>query len=192
MPTMTADEDLEQQLPHARTQLNRALSDLIAAYQQLEATEPPPNAGRATPKSRPPMQLDTLSLTREIDAEVRQWNPHLNGTTLWRLHNLLAQKWRPQDVQHLNDLTARADHYTQRIDKLLNPHNWHITAKCPVCQAERITRNRNPNEPGIRQPALQITEHGCQCQNCGTLWTPDYYVHLARVLECPLPEGVLE
>jgi hypothetical protein len=45
----------------------------------------------------------------------------------------------------------------------------------------------------VRVPALQIVaDRGCTCQVCYHVWPPDLYTHLARVLGCGLPQGVLE
>ncbi|WP_424712782.1 DUF7340 domain-containing protein [Mycobacteroides abscessus] len=65
------------------------------------------------------------------------------------------------------------------------------SAPCPACQKRWVYRRDSSGE-NVRQPALQLTAQGCSCQACRYTWDPSYFVHLARVLECPLPEGVLE
>lgn len=63
-----------------------------------------------------------------------------------------------------------------------------------LATGEQLGKLHNRMSAGerVRQPALRIGEHGCQCGQCGQVWAPQYFAHLANVLGYELPEGVLE
>lgn len=189
--SVTAQTGPDGALKPARTKLNTAVSNLIERWNQLLDMQPEQTPTRTTPKSKPPMRLDELSITEEIRTNINQIQPG-PGDVIAKLYQIRAQTWRPQDVNHIETITHRFERWVERIDNLLNPHHWHIATPCPACNASFVHRNDTTTDQPARQPALQIGKHGCECMNCHTLWGPNLYQHLARVLGCPLPEGVLE
>jgi hypothetical protein len=146
-------------------------------------------------KSRPPLWLNALKVLQEIDLALEVWQPAFTGVpaTVGRMHWLLQRKWRPQDVERIKQLTANLREWVADIDQLLNPPRVStIAAPCPACGVETVSRRDDMGE-NVRVPALQIvTEKGCTCQACRYTWTPEYYLHLCRVLGFDLPSGVLE
>lgn len=179
-------------LKPARTKLNDTITTLLRLWDQLDHIEPTQNQTRAAPKSKPPMWLDTISITQEISSKVRQWEPAPGHTTTARLRLIRKRRWRPQDVDDpITPMTRQLENWAKRLNDLINPHKMHIAAPCPACNTQTVHR-KDPAGQIVQQPALQIREHGCECMNCHYIWTPDRYQLLAAVLGCPLPEGVLE
>jgi hypothetical protein len=178
-------------LKPARTKLRHTINALLEQWHQLlQATPSQDTTSRSVPKSKPPMWIDAISLIEEISQGIAniQPTPH---TTVGRLKELRRNRWRPQDVDHIEQITKLLDNYTKRIDQLINPHRMHIAAPCPACNTLTVYRKDHTGEP-VRQPALQIGPYGCECMNCHHTWGPGLYQHLANVLGCPKPEGVLE
>jgi len=188
-------------------------------YEQLTDAVPGQHQGRTgTQKSQPPIWCDAADLLTQIRKTIRQWHPDPITQTTWHLgartittrlppgHDLTLRRlgllttytWRPQDTPHLTQWTNQIHSWTKKIETLFTEtHTKHLPAPCPACNTKTIYRTDNAGER-IRQPALQIisnpdrTYRGCQCQNCGHTWEPQYFPHLARVLGYELPEGVLE
>ena len=66
-----------------------------------------------------------------------------------------------------------------------------LSAPCPAYSATSVFRRDSAGER-VRMPALQIiTNLGCTCQACRYTWSPEYYLHLARVLGLDAPAGVI-
>ncbi|EUA18451.1 putative phage protein [Mycobacterium xenopi 3993] len=61
----------------------------------------------------------------------------------------------------------------------------------PGMRKKTVYRRDNAGDL-VRQPALQITTQGCVCQHCRTVWGPERFMLLAKVLGYDLPPGVLE
>lgn len=188
-------------------------------YHQLAEAVPGQFLGRTgTQRSQPPMWVDAADLLTEIRKTVRAWHPdplihtafHLGARainvrlepghdlTLRRLGLLTEYRWRPQDTPLLTRWANQIQTWTHRIETLFTEHHTkHLCAPCPACNTKTVYRQDTAGER-VRQPALQITTNpdgtyrGCQCQNCGHTWAPEYFSHLARVLGYELPEGVLE
>ncbi|MDO3096770.1 DUF7341 domain-containing protein [Mycobacteroides abscessus] len=155
-------------------------------------------------KSQPPIWTDAFDLRNEIDVQVKTWQPDpgvFDGDltrpptpeTVRRLRILESLKtWRPQDTKTLDGYSNSIENWCNRINHLLNPEPVKtVSAPCPACQKRWVYRRDSSGE-NVRQPALQLTAQGCSCQACHYTWGPQYFMHLAAVLECPLPEGVLE
>lgn len=178
-------------LKPARTKLNTAVSNLIERWEQLLDVQPERTNTGSAPKSNPPVWIDGMSLTEEIRTAINQIEPG-PGSVIGKLYQIRDRHWRPQDVADIADITRRLERWVERIDALVDPHHWHIATPCPACGESFVHRNDTTTDQPARQPTLQIGKHGCECMNCHTLWGPNLYEHLARVLGCPLPEGVLE
>ena len=71
------------------------------------------------------------------------------------------------------------------------PPRLSLAMPCPECGTRTVYR---PDSGGdvVRQPALAISDEGCRCQHCRTLWPPESYRLLAKVLQLPDPEGVVD
>lgn len=166
---------------HARLS---ALADSVAGQQG--------NGGRLAAKSLPPLWLPAVSLVQEIETTVSLW-PHASGTTtVDRLASLSAAPFGPPATDMLAQLTRILKSWASDIDALLEPESVKtVSAACPACGATHVYRRDDGGET-VRKPALQIvTSKGCTCLACRASWGPHLYQHLAKVLECPTPEGVV-
>lgn len=154
-------------------------------------------------KSQPPIWTDAFDLRNKIDVRVKEWqrDPGVydgdltqppTPETVRRLRILESLQWRPQDAKALEGYGSDLERWCEEIKHLLNPEPVKtVSAPCPACQKRWVYRKDSAGE-NVRQPALQLTAQGCVCQACRYEWGPQYFMHLAAVLECPLPEGVLE
>jgi hypothetical protein len=155
-------------------------------------------------RSLPLVWVDAVDKLNGMDAELRAWErsdlPSLHiqpdnppADVAGRVRELGGRAWRPQDVARIEQITARLTAWAADIATMLDPpRRITVPAACPVCDAT-TTHRRDKSGELVRVPALTIVaELGCTCAACGAHWTPDLYRHLARVLECPVPAGVLE
>ena len=210
---MSAPQPAEDgNLPAARRDLDNAIHQLIeprstihnnqivtapSLYMQLwDAVSGENNngggAGGGT-KSRPPFWTDAFDLCNEIDQAVEAWQPAYTGVppTIGRLKWLQDRKWRPQDVHSINQIIQAVTEWAAGITELMNPTpKWTLPNPCPACGKAVVYRKDGAGEQ-VRQPALQLGPNGCHCLHCRTLWAPDKFVFLARVLG-NLPDNVLE
>ncbi len=202
-PTTNEDGQLQPaltDLTHAIHQLTAPIPDYTdgqlrytdSLYQQLTNAVPGQFLGRTgTPRSQPPLWIDAVDLLARIDTQTRTWCPEGNDTPQ-RLQTLTGRPWRPQDVNLLTTYSQQIRAWTKTITNLLtDQHTKHIPAPCPACNTTTIHRPDNAGDI-VRQPALQITTHGCECQNCHTTWGPEKFLFLARLLGFDMPAGVLE
>lgn len=106
---------------------------------------------------------------------------------------LRARPWGPEDIARIGKIRDAITSWTKRITALLEPEPVKfVAAACPACGTDIVYRNDSAGER-VRQPALKlVTGTGCTCQNCGTHWGPQLYLHLCRVLGFDMPAGVLE
>lgn len=144
-------------------------------------------------KSRPPFWLDAFDLINEIDTAAEAWQPAYDGVppTVGRLRHLQARKWRPQDTRLIEQYAAAIQAWALSITELMNPTpKWTLPNPCPACGKHVVYRKDSAGET-VRQPALQLGPNGCHCHACHTVWAPDKFVFLARVLGS-LPDNVLE
>lgn len=211
---------IEADLPAARRDLRNAIAALIdhttthiegrthfgdSLYQQLSDNLTTPQAAttRRHAASQPPIWVDASDLLHEIDTAVSVWQPDpgiFDGDlsqeptpeTVRRLRILDGQKWRPQDVRAIDQMTRILKAWAEDIRELLDP-TPHMTLPnpCPACNTSIVYRQDSAGET-VRQPALRIGPHGCVCQKCRTTWDPAHFVHLSRVLGYDMPAGVLE
>lgn len=175
-------------------------------YVQLEESVPGEKQhGTGISRSEPPLWTDAVDLLNVIKAQVSAWEPHwpLQLPSMWpwayddeyptilRLRILNQRRWRPQDTRTVDSYAATIVGWVKQISDLLNPApHWHLPNPCPACNTRWVYRMSAGER--VRQPALRIGEHGCQCGQCGQVWAPQYFAHLANVLGYELPEGVLE
>lgn len=155
------------------------------------AARPGERAGRFHAASTPPVFVDALQLRTEIDDTIRQFDP-AGTTTLDRLRRIASGRWRPQDAERLEQLTADLERWTAAIKALLDPvHIKTFSAACPACNATTSYRTNGTGER-VRQPALQlIASIGCRCMNCDAFWPPEKFLFLASVLGMATPTGVI-
>ena len=174
-------------------------------YQQLLDYTPggAGHRGASVARSVPPIAVDAITIRDTIDRTVRQWQPDA-GTfdgnladradtpeTVRRLHLLADHGWTPDDVPTLDTMTAKLTVWAQKIDDLLDPpRRWTLPSPCPACNTATVYRQDSAGET-VRQPALQIGTHGCECMECRTFWDPTHFAFLARTLGT-MPDGVLE
>jgi hypothetical protein len=194
----------------ARTKLARAVQRLTAPrnahfldnvriapslYTQLVSDLAGTQGDTRTPaKSLPPLWIDACQLIVDMDRTTAKWANGQFNDTPHRLQALsFAATWRPQDTHHVNTIATTVDSWCDKIINLLDPQSRkEITAPCPSC-GKRVVYRKDPAGELVRQAALVlIVGQGCTCLSCDAHWSPDYYMHLARLLKCDLPAGVLE
>lgn len=174
-------------------------------------------AGQTGPRSGGrntlPLWTDALDLLNEIDTAVQAWHPKepiYDGDltpenpptpiTIRRLHAIEKRKWRPQDVNGINQIVTCLEAWVktiettldgQRIRFLYAAESKHL-AKCPACDTD-IVRRKDSSGETVRQPALQIHPDGStHCIACRYTWGPERMQILAAALGYPLPPGVLQ
>ena len=190
----------------AKTKLERAIAKLIdphmtmhrgrtlkapSLYEQLVSDLAGTQGDNKSPaKSLPPVWIDAVQLRKDIDSQGHKWWPK-PGTTITRLHAMRLASFRPQDTDMVTDMTKTIDVWCDRISNLLDPraHKF-ISAPCPECSRQTVYR-RDPAGEVVRQPALRIDSiTGAICQHCKTVWPPEQFLFLCRLLGFDLPEGV--
>lgn len=138
-----------------------------------------------------PIQVDALDLLTTIDRQTAIWCAE-PGTTADRLNWIADRQYRPQDTPDLHTMAATINAWADQAAQIIDPPSrMSVAAPCPECDATVVYRPDSGGEV-VRQPALQISDRGCQCQRCRTLWPPESYQLLAQVLQLPAPEGVVE
>lgn len=138
-----------------------------------------------------PIWVDCFDLKQDIDTTIATWCPNGIGT-VHRIAIMAKAKWRPQDTELVELIGTSIEAWIKSITKLLDPEpKWSLPNPCPACQARVVYREQAGEE--VRHPALQIGMNGCECLKCHTVWSPDLFAHLARVLGYdPKQSGVLE
>lgn len=151
-------------------------------------------------RSMPPVWCDAVDILNAIETALDAWRlppillpepPYAPGTPN-RIRKLAKRAWRPQDTERVHKLAKALNEWADEIDLKLNPpRRLHIAAACPECGATTV-KHRDATGEMVNGPALTvIADYGCTCLECGTHWSPELYRLLAKVLECPLPAGVL-
>ena len=162
-------------------------------YDTLLSNLPGTQGDTRTPaKSLPPLWIDACQLIVEIDLQTRSWC-RKPGNTPKRLQILAFHTWRPQDTKHVESMARAVEGWCEHVKSLLNPESRkEITAPCPSC-GKRTVYKREAGGEVVRIAALALViDKGCTCLACDAHWSPEYYLHLSRLLEIDLPEGVLE
>jgi hypothetical protein len=193
---------------HAKTKLSRAIQRLTeprpgiyhdctlyapSLYNCLKSDLAGTQGDTRTPaKSLPPIWLDASMLLTDIDVQAVKWFPSAMDTTD-RLQRLTVKAWRPQDTDHVRDITRTVNSWCESIINLLDPESQKfISAPCPSCSKEMVYRRDSAGDE-VRQPALKlVVSQGCTCQACGAYWAPERFMFLGRLLGYEMPEGVLE
>ena len=143
------------------------------------------------PASMIPAQIDCLKLAIHIDNGVTiltRGTPNRPTSVIGRLQQLTTRKWRPQDVEHVETLTAEIASWVKAIDDLFSPKPVYLKQPCPRC-GHSYAHRKSDDGGTIRTPALALTvEHDelppmARCQNCHDMWTGAQQLKvLARML----------
>lgn len=146
-------------------------------------------------RSMPPLWVDAVEWLRVVDAEVAQWVPDRGrADTPARLAYLYEVSWRPQDIGIVTGYTELLRAWVRRADRDLleqdQTHRFELVAPCPACGVKTVYRRDSAGEQ-VRLAALSVTAAGCSCLACRYEWSPEYFQHLANVIGCAAPEGVL-
>jgi hypothetical protein len=199
-------------LPAALRRLNDTVADLTdplpqlidatihyadSRYTQLRQAVAGISRARSGGMGSLPIWPDAFDLLMEIDRAIVDWcaaqDMPVTGAPSGaeQLAALLVTSWRPQDVRLIDEHSGDLENWAQRIDLLLTEnHVMELDAACPACNVRTVQRQKAGEM--VRQAALQVDADGCRCLECRTEWAPQYFVHLARVIGCPPPAGILE
>ena len=163
------------------TIINNQTHTAPSLYDQLCEAVAGQTGERSGGKAGMPLWVDAADLKNVIITQLAQWQ--VKGTTPHeRITNLQKRPWRPQDCDYLETISAVMETWPHHIRALLSPEpKWSLAAACPNCNTTVVHRRDSAGDI-VRQPALQISNHGCVCQRCRTLWEPKRFAHLARVL----------
>ena len=201
-----------ENLPEALRNLNTAVNALVAPQAQTIATDDGPRivtkpsiytemvestqAARGTAlggaaRSLPPIWIDGCDWLRKVDDTVKAWWPAAKAGTVERLDALTGASWRPQDSQYLEQVAAAITGWVTEADALLDGRtHFSLDAPCPACGEKWIT-NVDALGEHVRAAALNVTSMGCSCAACGHHWGLEYFMHLAKVIDCTPIEGVI-
>ena len=137
-----------------------------------------------------PAQIDCLKLAILIDGRTailtRGQKPRAITTTA-RLQLLTVTRWRPQDVEHLQHLSAEIESWAKAIDDLFAPKPLELPNPCPQC-GHTWTHRKNDEGDTVRARTLAVTTAGAQCRQCHTKWPPEDLMFFGRVLGYRLTE----
>ena len=185
-------------LPLARNHLHDAIAALIepthcqghelpSRYAQLrDAIADAHISGhfRSRPATVIPAQIDCLKLVIHIDDRTR----HITGAPCLSvtgcLQHLSTRKWRPQDVELIETITAEISSWSKAIDDLFAPKpvTVYLPDPCPQC-GHTHTRRKNDDGDTVRVQALAVTAAaGAVCNQCHARWKPEDLVFFGRVL----------
>jgi len=197
-----------QSLPAAKAHLDKAITQLFdpiyttingrqheanSLYTQLVDAKAGQTGERCGGTAGMPLWPDAADLQIRIDTQLHEWNQGRGFNTSDRVYLLEVRAWKIEDVDLIETIATRMDEWANAIDNLLNPKpHWSVPAACPQCNYRWVYRHSAGEQ--VRQPALQITTDGCQCQNhqCKASWGPEKFQFLANLLGFEKPEGILE
>jgi hypothetical protein len=127
--------------------------------------------------------MDCLKLTIKIDqrsATITR-GAHITST-VGRLQWLTTQKWRPQDIEYLEAMTAEIQSWAKEIDDLFATPPIGLPNPCPQC-GHNWAHRKNDDGDTIRTRALTITaETGAVCRQCHAHWPVEKLTWLGHVL----------
>lgn len=183
-------------LPAARSRLDRAIGAVFdpiydhtgtktlvapSLYRQLVEAIPGITGERSGSRAGIPLWVDALDCRNEIVTWLATWQPH-GRTPEDRLRQIEERKFRPQDVEFMDGMSAVMEQWPGKIKAILYP-DWHKTLPqpCPSCNTATVYR-RDSSGDQIRHAALQIDRDGCKCLSCRATWPPEQFGLLARVL----------
>ena len=184
----------------ATTALHRAVADMFteqrkqfagrtltapSLYRQLQDLIHGETGERSGGRPGAPLYVDALEIMIRIDTEsARMCRGTSNVET--RIHWLINHQYRPQDSTLVEGWANQIVQWTRLTQAILDPEpHWTLPEPCPECRRSVVYRTVAGEE--IRQPALHITSEGCRCHHCRTLWTPEKFELLAKILK---PEEV--
>ena len=146
-------------------------------------------ARRGRPGRCAPVWIDALQLVDEIDVASLLWSRGSDAAA--RLLALTECGWSVEDTKRVGVMCDALEAWVAQIRELLDPPaRWSLPNPCPACGVRTVYRIKDGEH--LRMAALQVGAEGCECQSCRTVWTPDRFVWLARLLGYEMPAGVLE
>lgn len=207
---MSAAKQREENLPDAVLHLRRAIDALIEPRQEIiegkrrvgpslyvqlwDAAPLEQITGRRELSATAVTWIEALRLRIEIDQRIELEQPMFRGVppTVGRLREIAKRGWKPSQARYVDRFAGALQDWAKEIEELLNPQpQWTLAAECPNC-GQAIVYGTDSAGERVRKPALSIGPQGCVCQRCRTVWTPDQFLFLARVLGYEPPAGVLE
>jgi uncharacterized protein with PIN domain len=154
-------------------------------YRQLEDLVHGQTGERSGGRPGAPLYVDCLDLLVRIDAESAKMCRGTDNVEI-RIQWLINHNYRPQDSALVESWADQITQWTRLAQAILDPDpHWTLPNACPECRTKVVYRTVAGEE--VRQPALHITHEGCRCQRCRTLWPPDRFELLAKILN---PDGV--
>jgi hypothetical protein len=137
-------------------------------------------------RSMPPVWIDAVSILEDIRAWCSAWKVQYPGALAY-LH------WTPDQTPDVVKITRDVERMVKRVEHLLDPRpDVTLAAPCPRCEVATVKRTDSAGDE-VNTAALHIDpDTGCNCLNCGAHWPRNRWQFLAKVLQCPLPAGVIE
>jgi hypothetical protein len=163
--------------------------------------------GRAQPAA--PLFIDAVDTLRSINDAARVEHPaqpdcdahsgsesRLRPITVWRLQQIDARTWRPQDTEHINQFAGDLERLTHKAVTLLenqlggNPQ-IPLPNPCPLCGLDEIYVDDSGDQ--VRRHPLRLTIDYCRCDNpdCRGFWPNTEFAFLGRLLGYRPPEGLI-
>lgn len=180
-------------LPAARDRLDKAVAAIFnpivdwvrkavapSLYTQLCDSVSGQTGERSGARAGSPLWVDVLDLKNSIITQLADWQPKGVGA-LDRVELITTRGWRPQDVELIDTISTVMESWAVSIEALLRPeHRWTLPNPCPACGTRTVYRTVAGEE--VRCPSLQIGSAGCTCIRCHTVWPPEKFPWLARLL----------
>ncbi|MCA9843239.1 MAG: hypothetical protein KC491_01180 [Dehalococcoidia bacterium] len=182
-------------LPEAKTRLTNAISAVFAPiiqsrdgthhaapslWTQLCESVAGQTGERSGSKAGMPLWVDVLDLKNAIITQLADWEP-TRVATINKVDLIETRGWRPQDCERIHTIAATMESWAVSIEALLRPErHWTLPNPCPACGVRTVYRTVAGEE--VRCPALQIGASGCTCIRCHTVWPPQQFEWLARLL----------
>lgn len=147
-------------------------------------------ASKFSPRSKPPLYLDAVVMRQDIDEHLRLFKDRTTRAGRMRAWSAAAGDLKATDPDGLIYCAEKAAHWVSGIRGLLDPKpRFRMRGQaCPECGTVRVLDNHDTdNDEQTWRPALEIdTDRGvCRCvaHGCRAEWAPEFWPHLAAVLE---------
>lgn len=157
--------------------LMRQLRDAVANGRESGGSR-----GKST--NRLPISVAAHDLLTSIDKETRYWDRSdriedrisATGSLLRSNYRYAPRVWA--------DLTGK---WVKQIRELFDPpKRYHISAACPRCDSEMVSRYSEVDEQWLMVPALQVMSGHfglvVRCINCNDEWSKDHFGELAAMI----------
>jgi hypothetical protein len=129
-----------------------------------------------------PCQIDCLKLKIKIDDRTRRLTAGAPiRATVGRLQWLTTRKFRPQDIELLEAMTAEIHAWCKKIDDLFTQKPLDLPNPCPQC-GHNWAHRKNDDGDTIRTRALAVTTSGALCRQCHARWPVEKLTWLGHVL----------